>query len=98
MLSAKVSAQSYLLGMVDVEFCNDDMTSKELDLVTKAGDKFPLCIEFTNTSSFPITINIDFLDSIITTDTTKNRACNAADRPKTQFGNFMLPYDSEVTI
>lgn len=98
MISAKVSAQSYLLGMIEVDFCNYDQTNKELDLTSKAGEKLPLCVEITNTSTEPISINIDFLDSIITSDSFKDRACNAADRPKKQFGNFMLPYEKEITI
>ncbi len=98
LLSAKAFAQSYLLGMIDVKFCNYDQTNKELDLVSKAGDILPLCVEFTNKSTAPITINIDFLDSIITADSIKNRACNAADRPKTEFGNFILPYKSELIL
>jgi hypothetical protein len=43
-------------------------------------------------------INIDFLDATITQDAFSNRACNAADRPKTYFGNFMLDYDKIVNI
>ena len=85
MFSAKVSAQSYLLGMIDVKFCNYDQTNKELDLVSKAGNELPICVEFTNKSTDPITINVEFLDSVITNDSFKGRACNAADRPKTQF-------------
>jgi hypothetical protein len=96
--SAKVSAQSYLLGMIEVNFCNYDQTSKELDITSNAGEKIPLCLEISNTSTEAISINIDFLDSIITSDNFKDRACKAADRPKTQFGNFMLPYEQEITI
>jgi len=98
LLSAKVSAQSYLLGVIEVKFCNYDQTNKELDLVSKAGNKLPICVEYTNKSDNPITINVEFLDSVITADTIKNRACNASDRPKTQFGNFMLPYTWEITL
>lgn len=97
-LSAKVSAQPYLLGMIEVKFCNNNQTKKELDMVNKAGEKLPICVEFTNKATTPITINIEFLDSVITDDNLKDRACNAADRPKTQFGNFMLPYKWEVII
>jgi hypothetical protein len=38
------------------------------------------------------------LDSTITADSIKDRDCNASDRPKTQFGNFMLPYEKEVVL
>lgn len=96
--SNKSSAQAYLLGMVDVHFCNYDQTNKELDLISKAGEKFPICIEYTNKSTESIAINVEFLDSIITSDDKKNRACNASDRPKTQFGNFLLPYSKEIRI
>lgn len=91
-LSAKTSAQPYMLGMIEVRFCNNDQISKELDLINKAGNKLPICVEFTNKATDPITINVEFLDSVITDDSLKNRACNAADRPKKQFGNFILPY------
>lgn len=97
-ISNKSFAQSYLLGMVDVHFCNYDQTNTELDLVSKAGEKLTLCVEFTNKASDPITVNTEFLDSIITSDNIKNRACNASDRPKLQFGNFLLPYTWEVTL
>gem|GEM_PF-1574273 len=98
LLSEKVSAQSYLLGMIEVKFCNYQQTNKELDIVSKAGKKLPLCVEFTNKSKQSITINADFLDSVITDDSFKDRACNAADRPKTRFGNFMLPYESKLVL
>ena len=38
------------------------------------------------------------MDAIITQDEFTNRACNAADRPKEHFGNFMIDYDKLVTI
>ena len=92
MFSASVSAQSYLLGMIDVSFCNQEQSNNELDLITKASEVLPICVQYTNTSTVPITINTEFLDSVVTSDSKKNRACNASDRPKMQFGNFMLPY------
>lgn len=98
LFSAKVSAQSYLLGMIDINFCNHDQANKELDVIAKAGEDYPLCVEFTNKSTSDITINVEFLDSIITDDSIKNRACNAADRPKRHFGNFLLPYEKDITL
>lgn len=98
MFSASVSAQSYLLGMIDVSFCNQEQSNNELDLVTKASESLPICVQYTNTSTVPITINAEFLDSVVTSDSKKNRACNASDRPKTQFGNFMLPYSWDFTL
>ena len=94
----KTVAENYSVGTVDVNFCNYDQTNNELDLVAKAGEKLPICVEFTNKAKVPITINAEFLDSTITEDTIKNRACNAADRPKTQFANFMLPYVWEANL
>lgn len=94
---AKVYAQVNL-SMIEVGFCNDNQKSNELDLVTKAWKKLPICVEFTNTSTSPITINVEFLDSVITADAYKDRACNAWDRPKIQFGNHMLPYTGDITI
>ncbi|MFA7298195.1 MAG: hypothetical protein WC010_00975 [Candidatus Absconditabacterales bacterium] len=97
-LSTKVSAQSHLLSMVQVGFCNNNQTNKELDLIAKAGNELPICVEFTNSSIVPITLNVEFLDSVITDDSLKGRACNASDRPKRQFGNFMLPYSGTTYL
>lgn len=96
--SAKVSAQSYLLGMIEVNFCNHEQANKELDIITKAGEVKDICVEITNKWSQNITLNLEFLDSIITSDSLKDRSCNASDRPKTQFGNFLLPYSGEVYL
>jgi hypothetical protein len=54
--------------MIEVKFCNYEQTNRELDLISKAGNKLPICVEFKNTSVTPITINVDFLDSVITDD------------------------------
>ncbi len=91
-------AQWQFLSMVDVTFCNDTIVTKELDVVTQAWKNLPICVQFVNKTHTTITINIDFLDSLITEDKVKNRACNAADRPKVQFGNFLLPYNHTVIL
>jgi len=97
-LSAKTSAQSYLLGMIDIHFCNHEQNDTELDVIAKAGEEYPICIEFTSKATEAIRINIEFLDSIITDNSIKNRACNASDRPKTQFGNFLIPYTTDIVL
>lgn len=84
--------------MVEVNFCNNSQIQKELDLTAKAGNRSSICVSYTNKSSSPITINTEFLDSVITTDNLNKRACNASDRPKTEFGNFLLPYKGNITI
>jgi len=94
----KVDAQANLLGMIEMNFCNNAWKSKELDLTTQALEKTPICVEFTNKSNSGIIIHIEFLDSVITSDNFKDRACNASDRPKMQFGNFMLPYSGEIRL
>lgn len=91
-------AEEYSVGTIDVKFCNYDQITNELDLTTQAGEKTPICVQFTNTADTKITINTEFLDSSITDDKTKNRACNASDRPKTNFGNFLVPYVGEVIL
>lgn len=98
MFSARVSAQSYLMGMIDINFCNHEEMDKELDIVGKAGEKVPICVELTNKWEVPIVMNIEFLDSVITADSNKSRACNASDRPKKQFGNFLLPYSGDFIL
>jgi len=97
-LSAKVSAQSYLLGMIEVNFCNHEQTHNELDIIAKAGEPQDICVEITNKWPQNITLNFEFLDSIITSDKLKDRTCNASDRPKKHFGNFMVDYDGETKI
>lgn len=96
--SNKVSAQSYLLGMIEIHFCNHQLENKELDIIAKAGEPQDICVEITNKGRQNIVLNLEFLDSIITSDNIKNRTCNASDRPKTQFGNFILPHSWEVIL
>lgn len=93
-----VNAQSSSLGMIEVKFCNNAQNNSELDLVAKAWDKTSLCVEFSNTSDIPIALNVEFLDSAVTADGIRDRACNASDREKLWFGNFVLPYDWSVRI
>ncbi len=98
LISTFSSAQDVQLWSIDLNFCNNQAITSELDLTTKAGEQTPICINFVNTSPEDTTINIDFLDSTITQDWHKNRACNAADRPKKYFGNFMLDYEKTITL
>lgn len=91
-------AQSLQLWNINLNFCNNWENINELDLTAKAWEEVPICINFINTDQEDITINIDFLDATITQDDFKNRSCNAADRPKQYFGNFMVNYDKTVTI
>ena len=81
-----------------MHFCNDNHITNEIDTVTKAGEKKPLCIQFTNVSNKKLTINVEFVDAVITDDSSKNRACNAPDRPKTQFANFIQDYPHTITL
>lgn len=82
----------------NIQFCNNWEITNELDLTVKAGENAPICIVFTNPTSKDITINVDFLDAIITQDQFKNRACNAPDKPKQNFGNFVTSYNKNLTI
>lgn len=92
-------AQSPLITpTIEAKFCNDTISSNEIDLVGIAWESLPLCIELTNISPIDVSVNVDFLDSIITEDTFKNRGCNAADRPKVYFGNFMEAYEKTINI
>ena len=92
------TAQQLQLWNIDLTFCNSWIITNELDLITKAWEEVSICINITNTSQEDMSVNIDFLDATITQDAFSNRACNAADRPKTYFGNFMLDYDKTVNI
>ena len=86
------------LGSIKAQFCDDGVVTNDLNLVTRAGQKLPFCIQFINTASSGVVLNIDFLDSIVTDDAFKRRACNAADRPKTSFGNYVLPYEKSLFL
>jgi hypothetical protein len=35
-VGTKSNAQSYMLGMIEVKFCNQEQSNTELDIVTKA--------------------------------------------------------------
>jgi len=96
LLLSLCSAQDFQLW--EIKFCNNWETTNELDLVTKAWEEASICIDFANTTPRDMTINVDFLDAIITQDKLNNRACNPADKPKTSFGNFMIDYEKVLTI
>lgn len=91
-------AQTNSFDMIDISFCNNHQSTREVDIISQAGKTLPICVEFTNKSSTSIKINVEFLDSVITADSQKDRACNGSDRPKTQFGNFILPYTGETIL
>lgn len=96
--STDTLAQPMQLWDIDVQFCNDQIISNELDITSTAWEELSICVNINNTSDQDTTINIDFLDATITQDEHQNRACNAADRPKTTFGNFMLDYTNPIQI
>lgn len=81
-----------------MDFCNDNQKTNQIDTATKAGKKTPICIEFTNISDEKMTIDIEFVDAVITDDASRKRACNAPDRPKMQFANFIEDYTHTVTL
>lgn len=91
-------AQSYTLGMIEVNFCNNELQDKELDIITQAGKPQDICVQIYNKGTLPVSLNLEFLDSIITSDTIKDRTCNASDRPKRYFGNFIQPYRWRIDI
>lgn len=95
---SETSAQTTQLWNINLNFCNSWEATNELDLTTKAWEEVPICINLTNTDPEDITLNIDFLDAGITQDNNKSRYCNAADRPKLYFGNFMLDYEKTLTV
>lgn len=85
------------IGDVEVKFCNNWEITNELDLVSIAWENTPLCVEFSNAWEYTY-VNIDFLDSVLTQDENALRACNAWDRPKTTFGNFMKDYEKTLFL
>ncbi len=91
-------AQTSHLWNIEMEFCNYNQAGNEIDVTTKAWEKLPICIQLRNTSNVKLKIGIEFVDATITDDTFKHRACNAPDRPKTQFANFIQTYDHSLII
>jgi len=91
-------AQTSHLWNIYMEFCNYNQAGNESDLVTQALKKLPICIQFTNTAKQSLTLGVEFVDAVITDDTFKHRACNAPDRPKTQFADFIQTYDHTFII
>lgn len=91
-------AQTSRLWDVEMSFCTNDQITNEVDLTTKAGDVLPICVQLRNKTDQKVTINVEFVDAIITDDASKNRACNAPDRAKTQFANFIQAYDHTVVL
>ncbi len=91
-------AQSSNLWNINMNFCNDNQKTNEIDTTIKAGEKGLICTEFTNISNEKTTINIEFVDAVITDDAFKKKACNAPDRPKTEFGDFIQEYTHTIML
>ncbi|MEI6673418.1 MAG: hypothetical protein WCL02_09325 [bacterium] len=81
-----------------MRFCSNDQTANEVDFTTNVGQNLPICIELKNKAKKPATIGIEFVDAVITDDMFKNRACNAPDRAKPQFGNYVQPYNHQILL
>lgn len=82
---------------IEMNFCNNLEITNELDLVWKAWEDIPICIEFTNIWE-DSNIKIDFLDSTITQDDQKLRACWAWEWDKNNFWKFMKSYENIVFL
>ncbi len=91
-------AQTAKLWQIEMSFCNNNQRSNEIDYITKAGVNTPICIQFTNQADHQNTINVEFTDAIITDDNFKNRACNAPDRQKVHFANFINDYNHTIVL
>lgn len=98
LLSANTFAQSSNLWNIEMNFCNNNQKMNEVDFISKAGKNFPICIEFMNVSKKRLTVNVEFVDAVITDDGFKKRACNAPDREKKQFANFLQTYIPEIIL
>jgi len=90
-------AQTSRLWSVEMSFCNNDEKTNEVDLATKIWRDTPICVQFTNVTNKKIALNVELVDGVVTDDKTL-RACNAPDRPKTQFANFVKEYDHTVML
>lgn len=95
---ANTFAQSSNLWNIQMNFCNNNQRTNEVDFISKAGKWFPICIEFMNVSNKKLTVNVEFVDAIITDDGFKKRACNAPDRTKEQFANFIQEYSNTIVL
>lgn len=81
---------------IQASFCNQNEINTELDLVTTAGSNTDICIRFQNNSLKDTTISLDFVDGAITPDWKK--ACFSAEKPKTNFGQYIQDYKNKLTI
>lgn len=90
--------QTPRLWDIEMRFCNNDQTANEVDFTTNVGKNLPICIELKNKAKKSATIGIEFVDAVITDDEFKDRACNAPDRAKPQFGNYVQTYDHNIIL
>lgn len=81
---------------IQASFCNENETNKELDIITKAGQETNICINFTNNSLKDTSILVNFVDWILTAN--GNKWCLAASKPKPNFGQHMLDYETKLNI
>lgn len=90
-------AQTSNLWSIEMSFCNNNQKTNEVDLTARIGKEVPVCVQFTNVTSWETTFNIELVDAVVTDDKGL-RACNAPDRPKMQFANFAKKYDHTITL
>ncbi len=81
---------------IQASFCNSNQTKTEIDLVTKSNLDTDICIDFSNNSLQDTTISINFVDWAITPQWDK--ACFSAEKPKTNFGQYIQLYENKLTI
>jgi len=66
------------IGFIDAKFCNNDKLTDELNMVTKAGEENNVCIQFSNSFSADLSIDLSFVDAVVTNDSSQNRACSTS--------------------
>lgn len=88
--------QSQALQDIDVNFC-DHYGDKSIVYPIYLGKPYDICLNIYNGSTSEATINLDFVDGMLTNDQRKNKACGLSD-DKDSFGMYVTGYNSVITL
>lgn len=64
------------IGDISFSFCNSWSSSSLVDFVVEAGEKYPICLSFSNLSEENIPIFFSFVDGFMTNDISQKKACS----------------------
>lgn len=88
--------QSAALQSIEVNFC-DHYGDKAITYPVYLGQSQKICLNVFNGSTSDVSINLGFVDGMLTNDQRKNRACGLSDDIDA-FGQYVTWYKSKVTL